>query len=174
MKQQEISTRAITIIAAIFGLLVMWAATSSCEFFRKLDKSEVKNENKEQEKESSFHKDSTGSKLDKSYTKETFIPVFQPRDTNVFNFNLPTNKATSPQYVYIKETGQENSQQSQVVVDTGWRDMMRTMISLQSDKKTETESSVLGTRVIIGLCVFAFILLVLVGVILYVVNKIKK
>lgn len=154
------------IIIILFSLIL-----SSCEFFRKLDKSSSENSSIDTNKEGSLRKDSSGTKSDKTYTKETFF--YPGRDTTINNFIFQPEAKQQQPVVYIRETGQEKTEQAQVIVDTSWKDFARLLVASQSEKKTETEGSVLGTGTIIAIAVAGFVLLLLIIAIFYIIKKLN-
>jgi hypothetical protein len=142
------------------GIVLLFVALSSCRI-TKSGKSEINSKDSiEKTSQGSVRVDSSGTKTKETYTKETFIPVFDTTN-NHFTFNMPASK---PQYIYIKETGDKQTEQAQIIKDTSWQEAFRQLSTLIASKETESKTRVgLGFWEIFAIGVVGLIFLFLVA-----------
>lgn len=139
------------------ALIFVWLL-SSCHVIKSLKSTENKKDSVSQTSQGSVRVDSNGTKSDKTYTKETF---YLPGKDTIINNIIQAGK---PQIVYIKETGQEKTEQAQIIRDTSWKDAFNSLAVLIANKETESKTRVgLGFWEIFAIAIVGLIFIFLVA-----------
>lgn len=136
----------------IIALLLWFILASGCKTIRNLKKSTNDSTSVVKTNEGTSKVDSSGSKSDKTSTKET---VYYPQPIYIEGKNGEPKIIFVPQSV--KETGTEKSEDFSVKKDESWREAFDSLsskiLTLSEDKKTKVGTSFL-LWVIIGLVGF--------------------
>lgn len=134
----------------------------SCKVVRSLKQSSKDSVSIHQDKTGSSHTDSSGTKTDKTYTKETIY--YQPiKDTTTNHFQI----TTPAPIVRIIETGHEQTQAVQIIKDTSWKDAFNSLAILIANKEKDSSTSVLSFWQLIGI---AFLGIVFIGMVLVIIH----
>ncbi len=156
-----------------FVCVIILVSLSSCEFFRKLDKSAVvnKNDSTNVKKETEVSSSVDTSKTKTASTKET---VYYPQPIIVPGKDGETKIVFVPQTV--KETGTEEKQNFNF--DNYRRDLLDSMriaqLESQLNKQSETKGSVLGMGFWIGVSILGVVLLAIIVVLAKFANQLKN
>lgn len=154
------------IVSFIFALIVV-CLLASCSTFKHERSNINKSDTTIHNSQGSSRIDSNGTKTDKVYTKETY---YLPGKDTIINNIIQSGK---PQVIYIKESGQEKTEQVQVIRDTSWMDAFRQLSTLVASKETEKKTSFLSPGTIIAFAVLGLVLLIIIIVVVYLVKKIN-
>ena len=95
--------------------------------------------------------DSSGTKTDKTNTKET---VYYPQPIYIQGKDGETRTVFVPQYV--KESGTEKIEQAQIIKDTSWKEAFNSLAVLIANKETQTKTK-------IGFSTFEIIVIIIGG-----------
>ena len=112
--------------------------------------------------------DSSGTKTDKTNTKET---VYYPQPIYIQGKDGETRTVFVPQYV--KESGTEKTEQAQIIKDTSWKEAFNSLAVLIANKESQTKTKV-------GFSTFEIIIMVIGGLMFLkmfgmpLINLIKK
>jgi hypothetical protein len=134
----------------IIALLLWFILASGCKTDRNLKKSTNDSISVVKTNEGSSKVDSSGSKSDKTNTKET---VYYPQPIYI------QGKDGEPKVIFVpqtvKETGTEKTEQVQVVKDESWREAFDSLsskiLTLSQDKKVKVGPSLIEWILIIGI-----------------------
>ena len=166
----------IPLLIAVLAVLVC-ILCSSCEFFRKLDKSktEVRGDstNVKKEAEGLNKVDTSKSKTETASTKET---VYYPQPIIIKGDDGKSYPVFVPQIV--KETGSSKEEKQNFNYDQWFKEKTDSItiaqLRLELDKKSETKGSVLGMGFWIGVSILGVVLLGIVIVLAKFANQIKN
>jgi hypothetical protein len=155
----------LTIIGVCALAVVLSLALSSCSFMSKSDKHQTANKSDSvavtKEKEALNKVDTSKSKSESAYTKETFF--FPGRDTTINNYIFQPSQPA----VYIRESGTQKEEKQNFNFESWLKekeDSIRiAQLQTELNKKKESEGSVLSVGQLIGI---ALIGLVLIGIVL--------
>ena len=138
--------------AICIWLFVICFVCSSCKILKN-EKSNVKDSTVvNKSSEGSVKTDSSGTKTDKTNTKET---VYYPQPIYIQGKDGETKTVFVPQY--IKESGTEKTEQAQIITDTSWKDAFNSLAVLIASKESEKKIKAgfsLFEWIVIGVLVF--------------------
>lgn len=152
-------------------ILLAVIALPSCEFFRKIDKSS--NTKADVKKENVEVKAGDTSTTKKSSTNEWERWVFQPKDTNVININIPKQSTTVIPVSYERGSGTTNEQVTLGMFYNWQQHFMDSVRNVSQSKQTETKGSVLGAPVILALSILVFMVLLFATLVFFIIHKLK-
>lgn len=119
----------------ILLLAGLFLTCNGCKIVRNLKQSSRDSTVVNTSGEGNVRKDSSGSKTDKIYTKETIY--YQPiKDTNSFTINTPAP------IIRIIESGREQTEQAQIIVDTSWKAAFNSLAVTMANKETKSTTKV--------------------------------
>lgn len=155
------------ILATSFLMLYL----TGCEVFRKAEKNSSSNTSVKKENTGQQSGDTSKSKSNSTYTKETW--GFAPRDTiaPVFNINVPEPKVTSYPVYYQKETGSKQEEITLGMFYNMQKALLDTIAARSSNKKVDEGGSVLSVGQLLMIGVIIFLVLCLGALIIYFQNK---
>jgi hypothetical protein len=145
------------LIAAIAGVLIWFLfilLMTGCRVFKKESSSINRKDTVGISSQGSSKSDSSGSKTDKLYTKETYY--LPGRDTVINNIIQPGH----PQIIYVKESGREKTEQAQIIKDTSWKEAFNSLSVLIASKELDKKVKV-GPSVIEWILIGAIALILL-------------
>lgn len=147
-------------LLAALGIVLLMLACSSCDFFRRVQRTEtqVKNDSTNVKKETETSSKIDTSKTTTATTKET---VYYPQPIIVPGKDGETKVIFVPQST--KETGKQETQNFNY--DQWFKEKTDSMtianLQLELSKKTETKGSLLGIGFWIGISLFGLVLIFL-------------
>lgn len=125
------------VLLALIALISVMVFLSGCRILRNEKINTKDSTSVNNVKEGSVKIDSSGSKADRTNTKET---VFYPQPIIVPGKDGDTKVIFVPQTV--KETGTEKTEQAQIIRDTSWKEAIREMTLALSNKELEKKTKV--------------------------------
>lgn len=129
--------------AAIVFLVILWNSFCGCKILQSKKSNTNSKDSIVNNSQGSVRVDSSGSKSDKTNTKET---VYYPQPIYIQGKDGETKVISVPQY--IKETGTEKTEQAQVITDTTWKNEMRELRTLIQNTNSTTKGSLLNSPII--------------------------
>jgi len=123
----------IAALAAALLILFFMLFVTSCKILHKKDVQKSDTADVKKETQSSVKVDTSKSKSESAYTRETFI--YPGGDTNVFVTN---NYPASPA-VYIRESGTKKTEDDNFKFEDFKRDFLDSMKTVTTAKQTETK-----------------------------------
>lgn len=125
------------VVLALLALLSVMFFFSGCKVVKDLKQSSKDSSSINNSKEGSVKIDSSGSKADRTNTKET---VYFPQPIIVPGKDGDTKVIFVPQTV--RETGTEKTEQAQIIRDTSWKEAIREMTLALKEKELEKKTKV--------------------------------
>lgn len=159
-------------IIAIVIVSICWVC-SGCNLFRSVDKS---SDSKMEEKKGDsglVRKNEVDTKRDAEYEKTTYIPIIPKGDSLVINNYMPSQPQPRP-YIIIQEKGRSSEQIKENNSDSMWNNRMDKLLSVLTEKKTETKGSVLSVWQILGIAFLGIVLIGLLVALVYFKNQITN
>jgi hypothetical protein len=139
------------IVAA--SLLFICFICSGCKTLRNSKSNTKDSISVNNNKEGSVRVDSSGTKSDKTNTKET---VYYPQPIYIEGKSGKSEIVFVPQYV--KETGTEKTEQAQIIKDTTWKEAFNSLALLIANKESKSQTKV-------GFSTFEIIMMIAGGII---------
>lgn len=124
------------VIIALFIAIILFVL-GGCKVVKSLKQSSRDSSVVHSDKQGASRSDSSGTKSDKTNTKET---VYYPQPIYIQGKDGETKVVFVPEKV--KETGTEKTEQAQVIKDTSWKDAFNSLILAINNKQTETKTRV--------------------------------
>lgn len=148
-------------VLGAIGMLLLFLLPficSSCKLSREVSKSGKDSIVVSKTNEGNSRIDSSGTKSDKTNTKET---VYYPQPIYIQGKDGETKTVFVPQY--IREIGTEKTEQSQIIKDTSWKDAFNSLAVLISSKESQTTAKAFDFWQILALGILGLIVLYFIG-----------
>lgn len=152
----------------LFSILVL-TTFSSCEFFRKLDKTQESSSDIKKENENTSSGDTSKIKSRSDYVRETWSwDTVKP----VVNINVPEQKITTYPVYYQRETGSKSDEITLGMFYNFQKQITDSLNSFKQSKQSETKAEVLSVGHLIMIGMILILLLCIAVLFIYFQNKI--